>query len=102
MVLRQIFLILSDLSLVSSPVGHVGIYVVSQSQQDFLDAVRIHVNDSLNLLLAQIKSKLLESFDIERVPIIGLLTDGVRLTIVVHVDHLGQIVLNNLSEENTI
>ena len=49
--------------------------MVSQSQQDFLDAVRIHVHDSLNLLLAQIKSKLLESFDIERVPIIGLLAD---------------------------
>ena len=74
-VLRHIFLILTNLSLVVSPVGHVGIYVVSQSQQDFLNAVRIHVHNSLNLLLAQIKSKLLESFDIERVPIIGLLAD---------------------------
>ena len=75
MILRHIFLVLTDLSLIASSVSHVRIYVVSQSQQDFLNAVRIHVHNSLNLLFAQIKSKLLESFDIERVPIIGLLAD---------------------------
>ena len=55
-ILRHIFLVLTNLSLVASSVSHVRIYVVSQSQQDFLDAVRIHVHNTLNLLLAQIQS----------------------------------------------
>ena len=63
-ILRHIFLIRADLPLIASPVGHVRIDVVAESQQDFLDAVGVHVHNTLNLLLAQIQSELLQDLDI--------------------------------------
>ena len=60
--------------------------MVLKSDQDLLDCVRLHAHDCFYLFLAQLQAQLLEHLHIERVPIVGLLRDRVRLTVVVHVD----------------
>ena len=76
--------------------------MVAKRKKDLLDRVGFHIDNIFDLFLAQIQSKLLEYFDVERVPVVGLLADRVRLAIVVHVDELGQVMLDDLGEENAI
>ena len=76
--------------------------MVTNRKKDLFDRIWLHVDNIFDLFLAQIQSKLLENFDVERVPVVGLLTYRVRLAIIVHVDELGQVMLDDLGEKHAI
>ena len=60
--------------------------VEAQGEQSFLDGVRLHVDDVINLLLAETEAQLLEHFQVQRVPVVALLGNGVGLAVVVQID----------------
>ena len=92
---------LSELPLTAS-VRHVGFNVVLDRHHDFFNRIRFHVNDSFDLFLAKVQSKLLEDLDVEGVPVVGLLGDGVSRAVVVHVDQLRQVMLHDLCQEHSV
>ena len=67
--------------------------VILGGNKHFLDRIGLHTDRSFNLFLRQIQPKLLKHFDVQGVPVVGLLADGVRLAVVVHVDILRKGVL---------
>ena len=81
---------------------HVLLDVEPQSQQSFLDCVRFHINDSFNLLLAEVEAELFEHLYVEGIPIVGLLGEGVGLAVVVQVDEFWLVVLHDFSQQHAV
>ena len=73
-----------------------------EREKDFFNAVWLHGHNVLDLLLAQVEAQFLENFVIQGVPVVGLLGDRVRLTVVVHLHHLRDEVPHDLRDEHSV
>ena len=81
---------------------HVLLNVEPQSQESFLDCVRFHVDNRFDLLLAEVEAELLEHLDVERVPVVGLLREGVGLAVVVQVHEFWLVVLHDFRQQHAV
>jgi hypothetical protein len=66
------------------------------------DTVWRHVHNIFDFFLAQAEAQLLEHLRVERVPVVSLLRDRVRLAVVVHVHHLREVVLHHLGGQHGV